>query len=57
MWDAMGRDKRGPDVRADNLREQIDENLRRVYDEALEREIPQRFKDLLEELRRKAAGK
>ncbi|WP_318527529.1 NepR family anti-sigma factor [Albidovulum marisflavi] len=34
----------------------IDQNLRRVYQEALEEEIPERFKLLLEELRRKAEG-
>lgn len=29
----------------------IDENLRRVYDEALEEGIPDRFKSLLEQLK------
>ena len=30
----------------------IDENLKRVYDEALDEGIPDRFRDLLEELRK-----
>ena len=40
-----------------HLRAQIDENLKRVYDEALEEEVPQRFKDLLAQLRQKEAKK
>lgn len=35
------------------LQQQIDENLKRVYQEALEEQIPDRFKDLLEQLRQK----
>ena len=31
---------------------QIDENLKRVYQETLEEEIPDRFRDLLAQLRR-----
>lgn len=38
-------------------RQQIDENLRRVYQEALQDEVPDRFKVLLEQLRQKEAGK
>jgi hypothetical protein len=30
---------------------QIDENLKRVYDEALNEELPDRFKDLLSQLK------
>lgn len=33
------------------LRHQIDENLRRVYEDALQEDVPDRFKDLLERLR------
>ncbi|WP_158243107.1 NepR family anti-sigma factor [Acidimangrovimonas sediminis] len=41
-----------------NLRRQIDENLRRVYERELEREVPDRFRDLLNELSGKMpAGK
>lgn len=34
-----------------NLRKDIDENLKRVYEAALEQEIPDRFKQLLEQLK------
>jgi hypothetical protein len=37
------------------LRAQIDENLKRVYKEALEAEVPDRFKLLLAQLREKEA--
>ena len=36
-----------------NLRQQIDQNLKRVYQDALQEEIPDRFKALLAELRDK----
>lgn len=35
------------------LQSQIDENLKRVYQEALEQSLPDRFKELLEQLRKK----
>lgn len=38
--------------RKSSLKDQIDENLRRVYQDALEQEIPDRFKQLLEQLRK-----
>ncbi len=38
-----------------NLQAQIDENLRKVYQEALEEKIPDKFKVLLEQLRQKEA--
>lgn len=41
-----------PDDRA-KLQSQIDENLKRVYQEALDQSLPDRFKDLLEQLRKK----
>jgi len=37
------------------LQAQIDENLKRVYQEALEEQVPDRFKELLEQLRQKEA--
>ncbi|MBC7140713.1 MAG: transcriptional regulator [Rhodobacteraceae bacterium] len=37
------------------LQAQIDENLKKVYQEALDEKIPDRFKDLLEQLRKKEA--
>ncbi|MCB1381039.1 MAG: hypothetical protein KDK89_22125 [Alphaproteobacteria bacterium] len=39
--------------RTEELRAQIDENLKRVYQEALQEEIPDRFAALLEQLRQK----
>ena len=38
------------------IREQIDENLRRVYTATLNEELPDRFRDLLEQLKA-ASGK
>ncbi|HVG49383.1 MAG TPA: NepR family anti-sigma factor [Rubellimicrobium sp.] len=39
------------------LHQQIDENLKRVYEEALSEDIPDRFKDLIARLRAKENGK
>lgn len=39
------------------LHQQIDENLKRVYEEALSEEIPDRFKDLIARLRSKESGR
>ena len=39
------------------LRRDIDENLKRVYDEVLSRDVPDRFKDLLAQLKAKEEGK
>ena len=36
------------------LKAQIDENLKRIYDDTLKEEVPERFKLLLEQLRNKA---
>ena len=36
-----------------NVRQQIDENLRRVFQEKVEEEIPDRFKVLLAQLKEK----
>lgn len=35
------------------LKEQIDENLKRVYEETLKEEVPDRFKQLLAQLKAK----
>ncbi len=35
---------------------QIDENLRKVYDEVLKDDVPERFKKLLDDLRKRAKG-
>ncbi|MGG7645559.1 NepR family anti-sigma factor [Rhodovulum sp. YNF3179] len=39
------------------VQEQIDENLRRVYAEALDDEIPDRFTSLLDQLRAQEKGR
>ncbi len=40
-----------------NLRQQIDQNLKRVYEDALTDEVPDRFKTLLAQLRDKDQAK
>lgn len=40
-----------------NLRRQIDENLRRAYAQELERDVPDRFQKLLQELRGKETSR
>ena len=50
------RNEDRPDRRA--IRAQIDENLKRVYNAALNEELPDRFRDLLAQLKaREGAGK
>lgn len=39
------------------VQEMIDENLRRVYDDALKEDVPDRFKQLLEQLKQKEVKK
>ena len=39
------------------LKAQIDENLKRVYQEALDERVPDRFQDLLKQLRDKETPK
>jgi hypothetical protein len=39
------------------VRQQIDHNLKRVYQETLEEEVPDRFKALLAQLREKDVAK
>ncbi|SNX72431.1 hypothetical protein SAMN05878503_11269 [Cereibacter ovatus] len=48
----MARNK-AKDANRKALQQQIDDNLRRVYEEALVQEIPDRFAQLLHQLRRK----
>jgi Anti-sigma factor NepR len=47
-----------PDMAENNpkskIREQIDENLRRIYDETLNEDIPDKLTKLLEQLRQKS---
>ncbi len=39
------------------LKATIDENLKKVYQETLDEEIPDKFRELLAKLRQKDAGK
>lgn len=55
MWRDMANQSERPGSKKRDLRSQIDENLRRVYADALEQEVPPRLMELLEELRRKAS--
>jgi Anti-sigma factor NepR len=54
---AMTKDRSedGTDRRA--IRAQIDENLKLVYSEALNEQLPDRFRDLLAQLKSKDGGK
>jgi hypothetical protein len=52
----MMQDKNRGKVSKDRLNEQIDENLRLVYQQALEEKVPDRFAELLDALRRKEGG-
>ncbi|MFN3846016.1 MAG: NepR family anti-sigma factor [Paracoccaceae bacterium] len=45
------------DNQKSSLRKDIDENLKRVYEDALKEEVPDRFKLLLEQLKAKEAQK
>jgi len=49
----MNRDKDEGTPARRALREQIDENLKRVYTAALNEELPDRFRDLLAQLKAK----
>lgn len=48
------KDEDRPDRQA--IRAQIDENLKRVYTSALNEELPDRFRDLLAQLKAKEAS-
>lgn len=41
----------------EKARQQIDENLKRVFQEQIEEDLPDRFKDLLAQLKDKTASK
>ncbi|MAQ37457.1 transcriptional regulator [Thioclava sediminum] len=40
-----------------SIRDQINQNLKKVYEEALQEEVPDRFKDLLAQLKAKEGEK
>ncbi|WP_374397856.1 NepR family anti-sigma factor [Tabrizicola sp.] len=50
---AMRKDKDEDAPKRQAIREQIDENLKRVYAAALNEELPDRFRDLLAQLKGK----
>ncbi len=52
MKEEMAEEKPKPRLRRD-----IDENLKRVFEDALDTEVPDRFKQLLEQLKAKEARK
>ncbi|OWU85538.1 regulator [Oceanicola sp. 22II-s10i] len=41
------------DSEYDDVRRQIDDNLKRVYQEKVEEELPERFRNLLQQLKAK----
>lgn len=44
------------DSENDNVLRQIDENLKRVYQKKLEEELPDRFKSLIDQLKKQGEG-
>lgn len=51
MYEEMGKEP--PKTR---LKEQIDENLKRVYQDIVKEDVPDRFKQLLQQLKDKERG-
>jgi len=56
MGTRMTQDEQSGKRRKQGLNHQIDENLKRVYESALEEDVPDRFKDLLNRLRQQQEG-
>ena len=57
MGSGMTQDEQTGRRKAQGLKHQIDENLKRVYESALDEDVPDRFKDLLDRLRQQEGGK
>ncbi|WP_395540689.1 NepR family anti-sigma factor [Neotabrizicola sp. sgz301269] len=57
MNEKMQQSRSGKGVINAEMKAQIDENLKRVYQDALSEEVPDRFKDLLAQLQAKDAQK
>jgi hypothetical protein len=53
----MGKEKDEDAPKRQAIRAQIDENLKRVYTSALNEELPDRFRELLMQLKAKEAEK
>ncbi len=54
MQQQMAQESKNP--QKSRLTEQIDENLKRVYDDVLKEQVPDRFKALLAQLKDKERG-
>lgn len=52
----MGRDMTSRKPPPKVVSREIDENIRRIYQEVVEEELPDRFKDLLAKLRSQESG-
>lgn len=52
----LTKDQNDDPMKKARIRSQINENLRRVYQETLDQDIPDRFQDLLAQLRAKERG-
>ena len=57
MGARMTQDEQTGKRRKQGLNHQIDENLKRVYESALQEDVPDRFKDLLDRLREQEVRK
>lgn len=57
MGTRMTQDEQTGKRRKQGLNHQIDENLRRVYEAALQEDVPDRFKELLSRLRQQEGGR
>jgi hypothetical protein len=56
MWRTMKQENESNGRPGRDLRDQIDQNLRRVYQDAVQQEVPERFRLLIEQLREKTKG-
>ncbi len=54
--DMMGRDMTSRKPPPKVVSREIDENIRKIYQEVVEEELPDRFKDLLAKLRGQESG-
>ncbi|MEO0486138.1 MAG: NepR family anti-sigma factor [Pseudomonadota bacterium] len=52
----MSKDQKHVSEHVSEIDRQIDENLRMVFDETVREEIPDRFKDLIAQLKAKETG-
>lgn len=57
MGSQMTQDKQTKGRVAPAVKKQIDENLKRVYDDVVQEDVPDRFKELLAKLRAQESQK